>query len=112
MFSEVHKQRPRADDFFGDIPQCSNQTDVLLTSASDLETNVKSRGKVKKNIIMTSILDFNYYIFIYFIYTLSYILWIITLYNGIVAAYVPTLLIFDYYVTNIIQLFVVYKKLC
>ena len=51
MFSEVHKQRPRADDFFGDIPQCSNQTDVLLTSASDLETNVKSRGKVKKNII-------------------------------------------------------------
>ena len=51
MFSEVHKQRPRADDFFGDIPQCSNQTDVSLTSASDLETNVKSRGKVKKNII-------------------------------------------------------------
>ena len=51
MFSEVHKQRPRADDFFGDITQCSNQTDVLLTSASDLETNVKSRGKVKKNII-------------------------------------------------------------
>ena len=51
MFSEIHKQRPRADDFFGDVPQCSNQTDVSLTSASDLETNVKSRGKVKKNII-------------------------------------------------------------
>ena len=51
MFSEVHKQRPRADDFFGDIPQCSNQTDVSLTSASDLETNVKSKGIIKKNII-------------------------------------------------------------
>ena len=51
MFSEIHKQRPRADDFFGDVPQCSNQTDVSLTSASDLETNVKSGGKVKKNII-------------------------------------------------------------
>ena len=51
MFSEVHKQRPRADDFFGDDPQCSNQTDVSLTSASDLETHVKSKGKVKKNII-------------------------------------------------------------
>ena len=51
MFSEIHKQRPRADDFFGDVPQCSNQTYVSLTSASDLETNVKSRGKVKKNII-------------------------------------------------------------
>ena len=48
MFSDVHKQRP---DFFGDVPHCSNQTDVSLTSASDLETNVKSRGKVKKNII-------------------------------------------------------------
>ena len=32
-------------------PQCSNQTDVSLMSASDLETNVKSKGKVKKNII-------------------------------------------------------------
>ena len=51
MFSEVHKQRPRADDFFGDDPQCSNQTDVSLMSASDLETHVKNRGKVKKNII-------------------------------------------------------------
>ena len=51
MFSEVHKQRHRADDFFGDDPQCSNQTDVSLTSASDLETHVKSKGKVKKNIM-------------------------------------------------------------
>ena len=51
MFSGVHKQRPRADDFFGDNRQCSNQTDVSLTSASDLETHVKSNGKVKKNII-------------------------------------------------------------
>ena len=51
MFSDIHKQRPSADDFFGDIPQCSNQTDVSLTSASDLETNVKSKGKIKKNII-------------------------------------------------------------
>ena len=24
MFSEVHNQRPMADDFFGDYPQCSN----------------------------------------------------------------------------------------
>ena len=51
MFSDIHKQRPSADDFFGDIPQCSNQSDVSLTSASDLGTNVKSKGKVKKNII-------------------------------------------------------------
>ena len=35
MFSDIYKQRPSADDFFGDIPQCSNQTDVSLTSASD-----------------------------------------------------------------------------
>ena len=51
MFSEVHEQRPRADAFFGDDPQYSNQTDESLTSASDLETHVKSKGKVKKNII-------------------------------------------------------------
>ena len=51
MFSEVHKQRPRADDFIGDDPQCSNQIDVSLTSVSDLETHVKIKGKVKKNII-------------------------------------------------------------
>ena len=51
MFSEVHEQRPRADDFFGDDPQCSNKTDVSLTSASDLETHIKSKWKVKKNII-------------------------------------------------------------
>ena len=51
MFSDIHKQRPRAYDFFGDVPQGSNQTDVSLTSASDLETHVKSKGKVKKHII-------------------------------------------------------------
>ena len=51
MFSDIHKQRPSANDFFGDIPQCSNQTDVSLTSALDLETNVKNKGKIKKNII-------------------------------------------------------------
>ena len=51
MFSEVHKQRPRADYFFGDDPQCSNQTDISLTSASDWETHVKRGWKVKKNII-------------------------------------------------------------
>ena len=51
MFSDIPKQRASADDFFGDIPQYSNHTDVSLTSASDLETNVKSKGKIKKNII-------------------------------------------------------------
>ena len=52
MYSDVHKQRSKSDDLFDDsTPQCFNQTDVSLTSASDLETNVKSRGKVKKNII-------------------------------------------------------------
>ena len=51
MFSDIHKQRHRADDLFGDIPQCSNQTDASLTSASDLETNIKSKGEIKKNII-------------------------------------------------------------
>ena len=55
MFSEVHKQLPRSDDFFGDDPQCYNQTDVSLTSVSDLETHVKSKGKVKKNIIWLSV---------------------------------------------------------
>ena len=50
MFSEVLKQRPRADGFFGDDRQCSNQTDVSLTSASDLETRVKSKRKVKKRL--------------------------------------------------------------
>ena len=50
MYSNVHKQRPRADDFVDDAPQYSNQTDVSLRTTSDLETNVKSKG-VKKNII-------------------------------------------------------------
>ena len=52
MFSEVHNQRPRADDFFVDYPQGFNQSDVSLTSSSDLGTNVKSEGKVRKNIII------------------------------------------------------------
>ena len=41
MFSEVHKQRPSADDFFCDTPQCSNQSHVSLISFSDLGTHVK-----------------------------------------------------------------------
>ena len=57
MFSEVHKQRPRADDFFGNKPQCSNQPDVSLASTSDLETHI----------------------YIYIIHTLS-----IALYNGLI----------------------------
>ena len=51
MYSDVHKQRPKADDFFDVAPQYANQTDVSLTSASDLETHVKSGERVKKNII-------------------------------------------------------------
>ena len=51
MYSDVHKQRPKANDFFDDAPQCFNQTDGSLTSASDLETNVKNNGRVKKHII-------------------------------------------------------------
>ena len=51
MYSDAHKQRQKSDDFFDDTLQCFNQTDASLTSASDLETNVKSRGKVTKNII-------------------------------------------------------------
>ena len=68
MFSEVHKQRPRADDFFGDDPQCSNQTDVSLTSASDLETHVK-RGKLRRissGYLLINVVDFVYiYILLY-----------------------------------------------
>ena len=51
MYSNVHKQRPKADDFFDGAPQYINQTDDLLTSASDLETNVMNKGRLKKNII-------------------------------------------------------------
>ena len=51
MFSDVHKQRHVADDFFGDVIYCSNLTDVSLTSASDLETHAQSKGTIKKNII-------------------------------------------------------------
>ena len=39
------------DGFFDGAPQYFNQTYVSSTSASVLETNVKSKGKVKKNII-------------------------------------------------------------
>ena len=83
MFSEVHKQQPMTDDFFGDDPQCSNPTDVSLTYASDLETHAKSKGKVKKNIIsylLINVVDFVYislsiYIYIYItIYTMNNII--------------------------------------
>ena len=30
MYSDVHKQRTKADDFFDGTPQYANQTDVLL----------------------------------------------------------------------------------
>ena len=46
MSYDIHKQQPVVDDFFGDVPQCPNQTDVSLMSASDLETHIKSRGKL------------------------------------------------------------------
>ena len=78
MFSEVHKQLPRVNDFFGDDPQCSNQTDVSLTSASDLEILVKSKGKVKKislGYLLINVVDFVYiYIYIYIIHILLYTL--------------------------------------
>ena len=51
MLSDVHNQRQRDDDFFVDVSQIPNQSDVSLTSASDLETHVKSKGKVQKIII-------------------------------------------------------------
>ena len=51
MYSDIHQQRPKADDFFDGAPQYANQTNVLLTSASDLETNVMNKGRLKKNII-------------------------------------------------------------
>ena len=51
MYSDVHKQRLKADEFFDGVPQYFNQTDVSLKSASDLETNVKNKGRVRKNII-------------------------------------------------------------
>ena len=50
MYSDVHKQQPKVDDFFDGAPQYANQTDVLLTSASDLETNVMNKGRLKNNI--------------------------------------------------------------
>ena len=51
MYSDVHKQRLKANNLFDGAPQYANQTDVLLTSASDLETDVMNKGRVKKNII-------------------------------------------------------------
>ena len=51
MYSDVHKQRPNTDDFFDGALQYANQTNVSLTSASALETNVMIKGRVKKNII-------------------------------------------------------------
>ena len=47
LFSGIRKQRPKADNFFGDAPHCANKTDV----SSDMETNVRSLGRVKNNII-------------------------------------------------------------
>ena len=69
MYSDVHKQRPKADDFFDDTPQCSNQTDVSLMSASDLETNVKSKGKerrISSDCLLINVLDFVYIDNIYY----------------------------------------------
>ena len=51
MYSDVLKQRPKADDFFDGAPQYANQTDVFLTSASDLETIILNKGRFKENII-------------------------------------------------------------
>ena len=50
MYSDVHKQWPKGDDFFDGAPRFYKQSDVSLTSVSDLETNVKGKGRVKKNI--------------------------------------------------------------
>ena len=63
MYSDVHNQRPKADDFF----------DVSLTSASELETNVMSKRRVKKNIIrclLINVHDCIYNLFIYCIHIL------------------------------------------
>ena len=48
---------------FGDDPQCSNQTDVSLMSASDLEIHVKSKGKVRRissGYLLINVVDFVY----------------------------------------------------
>ena len=70
MISEVHNQRPRADDFFVDYPQCSNQSDVSLTSAQIWGLMLRTRGKLTRissdYYMLTSILDFNS-IYIYII---------------------------------------------
>ena len=55
-FKERLKRSYQASDFKTDVeisPSRSElkKTDVLLTSASDLETNVMNKGRLKKNII-------------------------------------------------------------
>ena len=75
MYSNVHKQRPKADDFFAGAPQYANQTDVLLTSASDLETNVMNKGRLKRissGCLLINVQDCIYNVFIYFIHILLY----------------------------------------
>ena len=75
MHSDVHKQRPKTDDFFDGAPQYANQTDVFLMSASDLETNAMNKGRLKKNINrfpVDNVQDCIYNLFIYFIHILLY----------------------------------------
>ena len=67
---------------------------------------LRARGKLRRissGYLLINVVDC-VYIYIY--------IPCIILYNGAVVAYVPTLLIFDYYVTAIIQLSVFYRKLC
>ena len=52
MYSDVHKQRPKADDFFDGAPQYVNKTDVLLKSASDLETNVMNKRRLSGRLLI------------------------------------------------------------
>ena len=40
MYPDVHKQRPKTDDFFDGAPQYANQTDVLLTSSRDTSPGI------------------------------------------------------------------------
>ena len=72
MYSDIHKQRPKTDDFFDGAPQYANQTDVLLTSASDLETNVMNKGRLKMGCLLINVQDCIYNLFIYFIHILLY----------------------------------------
>ena len=66
MFSDINKQRPSADDFFVDIPQCSNQTDVSLTF---WRLTLRARGKLRRissGYLLIKILDFVYIYNIYY----------------------------------------------